>query len=96
MLAGVLAIDFGCQNPALRTKLLQNIQCVFDEVYVLKVWGLVNEIVFAVPHSDEKGTESKILEVLKSVKDLQKFGEASKQWNGETDLCDIMKDLVLL
>lgn len=96
IVAGVLAIDFGCQNSDLRTKFLKDIQCVFDEVYVLKVQGLVNEIVFAIPHPEKTERESKLFEVLKSVKDIQKFGEASKKWNEETDLCEIMKDLVLL
>ncbi|KAK3697176.1 hypothetical protein QZH41_013556 [Actinostola sp. cb2023] len=87
---GVLTIDFGCKNKGLHTKLLKDIQSVFSGVYILKIQGLVNEIVFAVQQ------ESKVTHIKKSVEDLQKFGETSKQWNEDTDLCDVMKNLKIL
>lgn len=94
---GVLTINFGCQNTELRTKLLKDIQDVFNEIYSVKIPGLENEILFALPTSDEKAEkQSKLTKIQETVKDLQKLGEASKLWNADTDLCDIMKELNIL
>ncbi|XP_031574018.1 eEF1A lysine and N-terminal methyltransferase-like [Actinia tenebrosa] len=96
---GVLIIKFKCSSTdATRTNILQELQSLFQEVCILKLDESDCEIIFALPEKRDMGItqNSRVKQIKNSVAELQKYGERSKNWDEDTDLCFVMDNLKVL
>ncbi|KAM7055274.1 eEF1A lysine and N-terminal methyltransferase isoform 2-T2 [Molossus nigricans] len=91
---GVFILNLVCRDSGLKDSVLSGLQAVFPLLYVRRIEGEVNEILFCQPHPERKLATSELLEMAQALE--QTLRKPGRGWDGSYVLSDMLKTVKIV
>lgn len=92
--AGVFILNLVCRDLALKDSVLAGLQAVFPVLYVRRIEGEVNEILFCQPHPGQKLATPQLLEMAQALE--RTLRRPGRGWDDTYVLSDMLKTVKIV